>query len=196
MFSPVTKRSSIDLWNDLSVVKAPDRQQLDKIQTNLRLLLIALESLGEINFEAILEAGKKLNLDSKRVEGVAIWHKPEYRAKRSSGGETIELDLEEARSLVLIICYLAKKRQELIRRACSSIELTRKENPSSHHSVLLGDYLARFEDIYREHKFPANSLSENYTRELAFKLIIDLMFYGTPNGHRRLWKTLLSLSVG
>ena len=196
MFSSVTKRSSIYLWNDLSVVKTPDRQQLDKIETNLRIVLIALESLGEISFEAILEAGKKLNLDSKRVEGVAIWHKPESRGKRSSAAETIELDLEGARSLVLIICYLAKKRQELIRRACSSIELAKAENPSSRHSVLLGNYLAHFKDIYREQQLPGNSLSENDIGELAFKLIIDLIFYSTPNGHRRLWKTLLSLSVG
>jgi hypothetical protein len=35
------------------------------------------------------------------------------------------------------------------------------------------------------------NVSPDLLTQLALKLLIDLLFYGGPNGHRRLWLALL-----
>jgi len=104
-------------WEDLTQLPTPNSVQWDNIKTQLDLVLLALETLAGIGSDAMLSAAINLNLESKVPDRVALWRLRQSNPLRKGQGGRKKLDVEEARSLVLIICYLAKQHQELIRRA-------------------------------------------------------------------------------
>jgi hypothetical protein len=106
------------------------------------------------------------------------------------------LDVEEARSLVLISCYLAKQRQEVIRRAVGLLEQLTEQNREPHEAALLGDYLDAFNNTYQERMENGENTPPDQLTHLALKLLIDLLFYSAPNGSRRLWMALLERAKG
>ena len=60
-----------------------------------------------------------------------------------------------------------------------------------HRAALLGDYLDNFSNTYQERMDEENPAPPDFLVRLAFKLLIDLLFYGANNGHRRLWLALV-----
>jgi hypothetical protein len=179
---------------ELSLTEIPDVDQLDNIKAHLDLVLLAIEALAGITSEGMLQAAQRLNLDTVIADRVSLWRLRQSNPLRKSSGGRKKLDVEEARSLVLIICYLAKQNQELIRRAVILLEqMTEKQQPP-HRAALLGDYLDHFDQIYQERIEETEQLSQEARRNLALKLLIDLLFYSAANGHRRLWLALLDHS--
>lgn len=177
---------------EFSMERTPDTQQLENIKTHLDLLLIALESLTEIGSVAIIEAAKKLNLETIIADRVSLWRLRQSNPQRKSSGGRKKLDVEEARSLVLIVCYLARDYHQSIRRACSILE--QSQDRPLHRERILGDYLDAFTNIYQERMRATESIPPESLYNLAQKLLIDLLFYSSPNGHRRLWLALLDYS--
>jgi len=178
-------------WEDLPLASQPAPEQLDNIKTQLDLVLLALEALAGIGSEAILQAAADLNLESVVADRVALWRLRQSNPKRKSQGGRKKLDVEEARSLVLIICHLAKQHQELIRRAVALLEQLAEQNREPHQAALLGDYLDTFSNTYQERMEDGDEVSPDLLTQLALKLLIDLLFYSGPNGHKRLWLALL-----
>ncbi|GAB4528482.1 MAG: DUF3038 domain-containing protein [Pleurocapsa sp.] len=180
-----TAKTNNSGWKLRDLQQLPDAEQLDNIKSHLDLVLLALEAIASISSEAILQAAQELGLESVVGDRVALWRLRASNPHRKSSGGRKKLDVEEARLLVLIICYLANKHQELIRRAVSLLEQVSEQNKPPHKTALLGDYLDRFIDFYQERietKISSESLSH-----LAFKLLIDLLFYSGDRGHRLLW---------
>jgi hypothetical protein len=103
--------------------------------------------------------------------------------------------VEEARSLVLITCFLAKQHQELIRRAVSLLEQMAQSRREPHQAALLGDYIDSFCNTYQERMEENQEISTDLLTHLALKLLIDLLFYSAPGGHRRLWLALIDGST-
>ena len=193
MHSPAQSSTPISQWFDLTHTKA-DPAQLDNIKTQLDLVLLALEALAGIGSDAMLQAATQLNLESKVPDRVALWRLRQSNPLRKSEGGRKKLDVEEARSLVLIICYLAKQHQELIRRAVALLEQVAENNREPHQVALLGDYLDSFSNTYQERMQDDDNVSMHILTHLALKLLIDLLFYSGPTGHRRLWLALLDRS--
>jgi len=177
---------------DFSRERDPDTQQLENIKTHLDLLLIALESLTEIGSVAIIEAAKKLDKKSLVSDRVSLWRLRQSNPQRKSSGGRKKLDVEEARTLVLIVCHLAREYHQSIRSACSTLEQNR-DRPL-HRDPILGEYFDAFTNIYQERMRQGESTSPESLYNLAQKLLIDLLFYSNPNGHRRLWMALLDYS--
>lgn len=186
-----TVKTPAPKWEDLPLAQAPDAEQLDNIKAHLDLVLLALEALAGIGSEAILQAAQELNLESVIADRVGLWRLRQSNPLRKSSGGRKKLDVEEARSLVLIICYLAKQHQELIRRAVSLLEQMTEQNKQPHRTALLGDYLDTFSNTYQERMEEGDNGSPKILYQLAFKLLIDLLFYSAANGHRRLWLALM-----
>ncbi|MDB9459106.1 DUF3038 domain-containing protein, partial [Dolichospermum circinale CS-545/17] len=113
--------------------------------------------------------------------------------RKGQGGRK-KLDVEEARSLVLIICYLAKQHQELIRRAVGLLEQVTANNQKPHQTALLGDYIDGFCNTYQERMEEEVITSIDLLTKLALKLLINLLFYSAAGGHRRLWLALIDIS--
>ncbi len=180
-------------WDELTRSE-PAPAQLNNIKAQLDILLLALEALLGIGSEAMLQAADQLNLDSKVPDRVALWRLRMSNPLRKSEGGRKKLDVEEARSLVLIICHLAKQHQDKIRRAVAQLEQVIANNDEPHKTALLGDYIDAFSNIYQERMEDDGNISTNLLSQLALKLLIGLLFYSGSNGYRRLWLALLDLS--
>ncbi|MEQ9354150.1 DUF3038 domain-containing protein [Coleofasciculus chthonoplastes] len=191
MRSTLKTPTSSHAWQDLPLAQVPDSLQLDNIKTQLDLILMALEALAGIGSEAMLQAAADLNLESVVSDRVGLWRLRQSNPQRKSSGGRKKLDVEEARSLVLIICHLAKQHQELIRRAVALLEQMTEQNSEPHRTALLGDYLDTFINTYQERMEQGDEVSMDVLNQLAFKLLIDLLFYSDAHGHRRLWLALL-----
>ena len=184
---------SSPVWDELNRAQ-PDSTQLDNIKTQIDLVLLALESLAGIGSEAMLQAASALNLESKIPDRVTLWRLRQSNPLRKGEGGRKKLDVEEARSLVLISCYLAKQHQELIRRAIDLLEQVAQNDSEPHRTAMLGDYLDAFNNLYVERMESDRNVSTERLTQLAFKLLVDLLFYSSPGGHRRLWLALLDRS--
>lgn len=181
-------------WEDLTQIPAPSTIQWENIKTQLDLALLALETLTGIGSEAMLSAAVSLNLESKIPDRVALWRLRQSNPLRKGQGGRKKLDVEEARSLVLIICYLAKQHQELIRRAVGLLEEMTANNQKPHQTALLGDYIDGFCNTYQERMEEEVTTSIDLLTKLALKLLINLLFYSAAGGHRRLWLALIDIS--
>lgn len=181
-------------WDDLPLNEAPDSQHLDNMKAHLDLILMALEALTEISSDGILQAVHALNLEEVIADRVALWRLRQSNPLRKSTGGRKKMDVEEARSLVLIIGYLAQQHQELLRRAVGLLEQTIAQKQPPSQASLLGDYLDNFSQIYQERLEKGDKMTAEPLTQLAFKLLVDLLFYSSPNGHRRLWLALLDYS--
>ncbi|OKH20805.1 hypothetical protein NIES593_17495 [Hydrococcus rivularis NIES-593] len=176
---------------DLPLSQEPDAQQLDNIKAHLDIILMALEALTKIGSEEVLKTAQELKLESIIADRVGLWRLRQSNPLRKSSGGRKKLDVEEARSLVLIICYLARGHHELIRRAVTLLEQITEQNKAPHQTALLGDYLDAFTNSYQERMEDGEKISTEQLSRLALKLLIDLLFYSAVNGHRRLWLALL-----
>ena len=179
-------------WEELTSTN-PAPTQLENIKTQLDLVLLALEALADIGSDAMLQAATQLDLEAKVPDRVSLWRLRQSNPLRKGEGGRKKLDVEEARALVLIICYLAKQHQETIRRAVALLEQAAATASEPHKVALLGDYLDAFSNIYQE-RMADDGVSTDSLSHLALKLLIDLLFYSSPKGHRRLWLALLDRS--
>ncbi|WP_427161215.1 DUF3038 domain-containing protein [Aliinostoc sp. HNIBRCY26] len=182
-------------WEDLTKLPNPNVVQWENIKTQLDLVLMALETLTGIGSEAMLSAALDLNLESRVPDRVALWRLRQSNPIRKGQGGRKKLDVEEARSLVLIICHLAKQHQELIRRGVGLLEQMAAKNREPHQVALLGDYIDAFCNVYQERMEEDEQISTDLLTNLALKLLIDLLFYSAPGGHRRLWLALIDRSA-
>ena len=172
-----------------------DPAQLDNIKAHLDLALLAIEALAGIGSDAMLQAATNLDLESKVPDRVALWRLRQSNPLRKGEGGRKKLDVEEARALVLIVCYLAKQHQELIRRAVALLEQVAENKHEPYQAALLGDYLDAFSNTYTERMEDDDNASTEVLTQLALKLLIDLLFYSGPAGHRRFWLALLDRSA-
>lgn len=182
-------------WEELGQFPTPETVQWENIKTQLDLVLLALETLTGISSDAMLSAAINLQLESKVPDRVALWRLRQSNPIRKGQGGRKKLDVDEARSLVLITCYLAKQHQELIRRAVGLLEKIAAQNQELHQNALLGDYIDAFCNTYQERMEEDKKISTDLLTKLAIKLLVDLLFYSAPTGHRRLWLTLLDRST-
>lgn len=187
--------SSSSNWEDLNLSAQPSPDQLDNIKAQLDLILLALEAIANLSSEAMLQAATELNLESMISDRVSLWRLRQSSPLRKGQGGRKKLDVDEARALTLIICHLAKQHNELIRRAVALLEQLTEQNREPHQAALLGNYLDAFHNTYQERMEQGETASTDSLTHLALKLLIDLLFYGNPQGVRRLWLTLLDRSL-
>jgi hypothetical protein len=189
----IVKPSTPSTWEQLPYAALPSPMQLDNIKAQLDLVLLALEALAGIGSDAILQAAKELHMKDVVPDRVSLWRLRQSSPLRKGQGRK-RLDVDEARSLVMIICHLAKQHQELIRRAVALLEQLTAQGLKPHQAELLGDYLDRFSNTYQERMDESDDISQNQLTHLALKLLIDLLFYSANHGFRRLWLALLDRS--
>lgn len=174
-------------WQELSDGKIINNSDLENIKCHLDLVLLALEAIASISSEAIIQAAKELNLEFIIGDRITLWRLRAANPKRKSSGGRKKLDVEEAKALVIIICYLANQHQELLRRAVCLLEQVTNQNQPPHQTALLGNYLDQFINYYQERITHDTNISTEVLSALAWKLLIDLLFYSGNNGHRLLW---------
>ncbi|MEM6614679.1 MAG: DUF3038 domain-containing protein [Cyanobacteria bacterium P01_C01_bin.72] len=174
-------------WQELADAKVTQNKELENIKGHLDLVLLALEAIADISSEEMIQAAENLNLTSVIGDRLTLWRLRTSNPQRKTTGGRKKLDVEEAKSLVLIICYLAKQHHELLRRGVSLLEQVTEQKKPPHHTALLGNYLDRFIDLYQARIADSQNISSASLANLAWKLLSDLLFYSSQNGHRLLW---------
>jgi hypothetical protein len=187
MPSKTKTESDYFAWHEPANFKDAEDTELEDIKCHLDLVLLALEAIANISSEAMIQAAQDLHLESVIGDRLTLWRLRSSNPKRKTTGGRKKLDVEEARSLVLIICYLANQHQELLRRAVSLLEQVTEQNKLPHQTALLGNYLDRFINFYQERIINPQNISSESLAYLAWKLLGDLLFYSGHNGHRLLW---------
>ena len=171
----------------------PASAQLDSIKAQLDLVLLALESLVGLGSEAMLEAAEQLGLKALMGDRVTLWRLRQSSPLRKGQGRK-KLDVDEARGLVLVSAHLAQRYQAQIREAVTRLETVTAQNQPPHRVAILGDYLDSFNNFYEERMTPDDLPTPDTLRDLALKLLVDLLFYSQAGGPRKLWLTLLERS--
>jgi hypothetical protein len=166
---------------------------LDSIKAQLDLVLLALESLVGLGSEAMLEAAEQLGLADLMSDRVTLWRLRQASPLRKGQGRK-KLDVDEARGLVLVSAHLAQQHQAQIRDAVMRLETATAQNHPPHRIALLGDYLDAFNNFYEDRMTPDDLPPPEQLRDLALKLLIDLLFYSQSGGPRKLWLALLERS--
>ncbi|PSB10939.1 hypothetical protein C7B62_07370 [Pleurocapsa sp. CCALA 161] len=172
---------------ELANLRVVQDKELEEIKCHLDLVLLALEAIANINSEVIIQAAQDLHLDAVIGDRLTLWGLTSSHPKLKITGEEKKLDVEEARSLVLIICHLANQHQELLRRGVSLLEQVTEQNESPYQTALLSNYLDRFINSYQKRIAHPQKISAESLSDLAWKLLSDLLFYSGQNGHRLLW---------
>jgi hypothetical protein len=180
MSSTIPQSAESPIGEDLPLAISPSNEQLGEINSRLNLILIALVSLANLDSESITQAAQELRLDSDTSDRLVA----HYLQPQSI------LPLADIRSLVILFCHLAQKKQELIRRAVILLEQVGTQGQEPEKTTLLGNYIANFRLKYPE--ISENDLNNSSLTSLAWKLLIDLLFYSSPRSHLRLWQTLLA----
>lgn len=171
-------------WQDLPLVDSLNSAKLAQIKENLDILMLALVSLTPLETSDLQRAVQELQLEKLPINPDVSsplshprqwWNNPDV------------ISLEQARSLVMIICHLARNYQELLRRAVTLMEQMQEQGKEPGKTALLGEYLANFRELYTTYCSVEGQSSEETLQPFAFKLLIDLLFYSATNGHRRLW---------
>ncbi|MEO0409443.1 MAG: DUF3038 domain-containing protein, partial [Cyanobacteria bacterium P01_A01_bin.135] len=168
----------------------PSPDQLQDIKAQLDLILLALEALTGLGSEAMLQAAEVLGLSQVLGDRVTLWRLRQSSPLRKGQGRK-RLDVDEARSLVLVTCHIAAEHGELIRRAVALLEQLTAEGKPPHRTALLGDYIDKFSNLYQERMQSTERVTTESLANLALKLMIDLLFYSSPAGAQRLWLALL-----
>jgi hypothetical protein len=172
---------------------SPAPEQLDSIKAQLDLVLLALEALVGLGSEAMLEAAKQLGLDDLMGDRVTLWRLRQASPLRKGQGRK-KLDVDEARGLVLVSVHLAQQHHGQIRKAVTLLEDATAHKKPPHRIGLLGDYLDAFTNFYEERMTLDPMPTAEHLRDLALKLLVDLLFYSQSGGTRQLWLALLERS--
>lgn len=168
--------------------------QLRHIKAQLDLVLLAIEALAGVGSDAILEAASALELTDILSDRVTLWRLRQASPLRQGQGRK-KLDIDEAKALVLVSCYLARQYKAPIQKAVTLLDdaIARQQLP--HRVALLGDYLDGFTNAYQDRMAPDQATPVDDLNHLALKLLVDLLFYSGAGGERQLWVALLDRST-
>jgi hypothetical protein len=174
-------------WDDLSLNSQLSPAQLTKIATDLDSIAIALAALAQIGEPELRQTAQNLQLELIVLNWLNSWSSHQQNPSQQP-------TLEQIRSLVLIVSHLAQAHQTLVRRNINYWEQTIESDHLPLQSPSLAEYISNFIQIYRARMGNRSELSIGVLSEAAMALLIELLFYGSPNGHQRLWSSLLQRS--
>ena len=188
MTSNANLASSVPSWENFPLTQTPNHQQLQQIQAHLDLVLLALESLVNFGKDLMGQTALDLEIGTAVTDKIILWSN---RSPNQTDNSGVPLSVEQVRSLILMICYVAQQHQELIRRAVTLVEQMAAQNKDPDQITLLSKYFQTFHQLYQSGIAEGQQLPTEQRSKLASKLLIDLLFYSADSGHHRLWLTLL-----
>jgi len=168
------------------------RQQID-------LLLLAIEALDLTGSEAILSLAAELELQPIIKNRVTLWRLRNTNPLRRFS-QRRPLTLAEAKALVMIACYQARRLTVLIRQLLLAAQQLSDKQLSPEHHFRLTEYLERFRAHFRARMNPRRSAvaiynSDETLNQLALDLLAQLLFCTGTYGIQRLWVSLFDGEV-
>jgi hypothetical protein len=161
---------------------------------HLDFLLLAIEALDLGGSEAILLIAEELGLKGVIKNRVQLWQlRNTNPMRRNNPRRTLSQD--EAKALVEITCYIARRLTVLIRQLLLSEQQIREKNLPIEQDFRLYDYLLRFRSHFRQRMNMKRSSLLPYADDqalngLAMELLGQLLFCTGTAGAQRLWVSL------
>jgi Protein of unknown function (DUF3038) len=179
-------------WEDLSIELPIDSDQLQKMNLELELVLIAITALAQIDRLEIGQIAKDIDVQAILADWLQAWPQAKFTLAR-------QLDLPRLRLLVSIVNRLAHKYQMVVRQTMADWQQIIQVDRLPLESPALAAYIDNFIIIYQVRLGDQTRDSEathsfESLSQAALNLLIELLFYGSSNGHQRLWQALLHRS--
>ncbi len=168
------------------------KQQLD-------LILLAIEALDLGGSEAILIVADELGLQDIIKNRVNLWQIRSTNPLRRFSKRR-PLKQSEAKALVAIICYIARRLTVVVRQLLLVEQQLKEKGQPLDQNFRLADYLLRFRSHFRQRMNPRRASVMEYGEEdklnaLALELLEQLLFCTGTAGAQRLWVSLFDGEV-
>jgi hypothetical protein len=163
------------------------------------LILLAIEALELGGSEAILAAAQELELQEIIKNRVNLWRMRSTNPLRRAHTRR-PLSLIEAKALVVITCYLARRLTVVIRQLLLAYQQMHDKQIPLEQNLRLSNYLERFRAHFRSRMNPRRSgvialNSNEKLDELALSLLEQLLFCTGTVGMQRFWVSLFDGEV-
>ncbi|CAA9364454.1 FIG00875501: hypothetical protein [uncultured Leptolyngbya sp.] len=170
-----------------------------RARLEIDLLLLAIEALDLSGSEAILIVANELELQSIIKNRVSLWRLRSTNPLRRYS-QRRPLTLTEAKALVMVGCYLARRLTVLIRQLLLAYQQLSDKQLSMEHHFRLSEYLERFRAHFRSRMNPKRAIVAAYNSdekldELALNLLTQLLFCTGTHGMQRFWASLFDGEV-
>ena len=170
-----------------------------RARLEIDLLLLAIEALDLSGSEAILIVANELELQSIIKNRVSLWRLRSTNPLRRYS-QRRPLTLTEAKALVMVGCYLARRLTVLIRQLLLAYQQLSDKQLSMEHHFRLSEYLERFRAHFRSRMNPKRAIVAAYNSdekldELALNLLAQLLFCTGTHGMQRFWASLFDGEV-
>ncbi|MBC7825341.1 MAG: DUF3038 domain-containing protein, partial [Candidatus Parcubacteria bacterium] len=167
---------------------------------HIDLLLLAIGALDLGTSEAILSTAEDLDLRRIIKNRVILWRLRSTNPFRRYS-QRRPLTLIEAKALVVITCYLARRLTVLVRQLLLAQQQLNEKQLSAEHHFRLSEYLERFRAHFRGRMNARRAgvmvySSDEKLDELALDLLAQLLFCTGTSGMQRLWISLFDGEVG
>ena len=170
-----------------------------RTRLQIDLMLLAIEALELGGSEAILAVANELELQGIIKNRVNLWRLRSTNPLRRSHTRR-PLSLIEAKALVVIACYLARRLTVLIRQLLLAYQQMSDKQIPLEQNLRLSNYLERFKAHFKSRMNPRRSGVIAYTsneklNELAMELLGQLLFCTGTAGMQRFWSSLFDGEV-
>ncbi|WP_275523834.1 DUF3038 domain-containing protein [Kamptonema sp. UHCC 0994] len=170
-----------------------------RARLQIDLMLLAIEALDLGGAEQMLAVAKELELEGIIKHRVALWLLRNTNPLRLFS-QRRSLSVLEAKALVAIACYLARRLTVRIRQLLLDYHQMSQKGVPLEQNLSLADFLARFRAHFRARMNPRRSLvvaygSDEKLNELALNLLGKLLFCTGTAGMQRFWNSLFDGEV-
>jgi hypothetical protein len=170
-----------------------------RTRIQLDFLMTALESVDLDAAEHVLRSIQELQLQPLVKNRVSVWRLRNSNPLRRAS-QRRNLTLTEAKALVAIACYLARRQTATIRQLLMVYDQLKAQNLPSDSHFQLSQYLERFRGHFRSRMNPNRSAIVRYQSaealdELAVSLLQKALFCTGTSGMQRLWTSLFDGEV-
>jgi hypothetical protein len=163
------------------------------------LMLLAIEALELSGSEAILSFAQELDLTGIVKNRVNLWRMRASNPIRQAYTRRY-LTIMEAKALVVIACYIARRLTVVIRQMLMIYQQLSEKQIPLEQNLRLGNYLERFRVHFKSRMNARRSVlltlnSDAKLDELAIDLLAKLLFCTGTAGMQRFWISLFDGEV-
>lgn len=171
-----------------------------KARLQIDLILLAIEALELGGSEAILTFAEELELKGIIKDRVNLWRMRSTNPIRRAHIRR-PLSIMEAKALVVIACYIARRLTVVIRQLLMIYQQMAEKQIPLEQNLRLSNYLERFRTHFKSRMNPRRSggvlalNSDEKLDELAISLLGQLLFCTGTAGMQRFWISLFDGEV-
>ncbi|MBW4645238.1 MAG: DUF3038 domain-containing protein [Goleter apudmare HA4340-LM2] len=170
-----------------------------RTRLQIDLILLAIEALELNGSEAILAFAEELDLKGIIKDRVNLWRMRSSNPLRRAHMRR-PLSIMEAKALVVIACYIARRLTVVIRQLLMIYQQMHEKQIPLEQNLRLANYLERFRTHFRSRMSARRSgvvalSSDEKLDELAINLLGQLLFCTGTAGMQRFWISLFDGEV-